>query len=582
MKKFILCLTLLFLLILPSTLAVITQKESKINLLSVAITDDETYVGKTAELSLYIREGRGSVFIESYPLSKIDTQLSAQLANKIACSLSKIDCNKYDFFYTLRVDSSIVGGPSAGGAFTLLTLSMLEDLPLKEKFAMTGMITSGGIITPVDGIPEKVEAAANAKYDFVLIPELSLNTEFFIDVKNNLTNNLTLAYLSKYNITIYPINTIWEALELTSDYQKKEITEVQVPKFYTLKMKEISQRMCNRTNDILKTIPENKKNTTLYFYANNFYNKSINSSSEEKYYSTASYCYSGSLKLRELQLENVSQKILLQNYNNLFESLIEFDTKINNYSLKTFTDLETYMIVKERLIETRDALYDINKTNISHSKLAYAIERFNSAVIWSSFLGEDGVDLVINEDNLRVACYSEVQYVDMVLNYLLLYLPPEYVEDLTKSLDHSKEFMGKQDYKMCFYTASKAKSNANFILNSLTLSDDNKTRDLTRLKLERAKELISEQRNSFPIMGYSYLEYSNSLIEDDLYASLLFSEFSLSFSDISNYFPEEKIFEINIGLKLILMCFLIFISGIFCGFIFFAFLFRKNKRKKLK
>src|SRR4030042_1424297 len=76
----------------------------------------------------------------------------------IACSYLDKDCLKYDFIYTIKAGSPIIAGPSAGGAITLLTISLLEGFELDEGISITGTINSGGIIGSVGGIKEKIDA----------------------------------------------------------------------------------------------------------------------------------------------------------------------------------------------------------------------------------------------------------------------------------------------------------------------------------------------------------------------------------------------------------------------------------------
>ena len=76
-------------------------------LLAVTENPDGTLTGTTADLFLEIQPGQGRVFIESYPLTKIDTQISTRFAKDIACKYVDAGCSDYDFFYTIRSDSPI-------------------------------------------------------------------------------------------------------------------------------------------------------------------------------------------------------------------------------------------------------------------------------------------------------------------------------------------------------------------------------------------------------------------------------------------------------------------------------------------
>ena len=156
-------------------------------LLAVQELPDGSYKGSTADLFLEIREGDGRVFLDTSPLTKIDTQISTRYAKDIACNYYDLDCDKYDFIYTIRAKSSIIGGPSAGAAIAALTTIAVLDLEYDEKVAITGTINSGGIVGPVGGVKEKVKVAAEEGLSIALVPLGSVSS-----VKENNSSNETV------------------------------------------------------------------------------------------------------------------------------------------------------------------------------------------------------------------------------------------------------------------------------------------------------------------------------------------------------------------------------------------------------
>jgi len=123
-----------------------------LSLLAVQEGPNGTYVGSTADLYLEIKDGSGRVFLDTSPLTKIDTQISTRYAKEIACSYFDLDCDKYDFIYTIRAQSSIIGGPSAGAAIAALTTVAVMDIDYDETVAISGTINSGGIVGQVGGL----------------------------------------------------------------------------------------------------------------------------------------------------------------------------------------------------------------------------------------------------------------------------------------------------------------------------------------------------------------------------------------------------------------------------------------------
>ncbi|MDO8095097.1 MAG: hypothetical protein Q6360_16590, partial [Candidatus Brocadiales bacterium] len=111
---------LLFFVVAVSLISVAYAQTGHMKLLAVSETK-EGYSGITADLYLKVEPGSGKVFIESFPLTKMDTQISTRFAKETACYELEMDCDKYDFFYTVNADTALIGGPSAGAAAAVLT-----------------------------------------------------------------------------------------------------------------------------------------------------------------------------------------------------------------------------------------------------------------------------------------------------------------------------------------------------------------------------------------------------------------------------------------------------------------------------
>ena len=163
MKKIIIFLILL--LLIPT----VNAQRGNMKLLAVSETNNG-YKGGVADLFLEIKPGSGRVFLETFPLTKVDTQISTRFAKEIACDFAEADCEKFDFFYTITAGSSIIAGPSAGAAISVLTFSLIKDIDYDKNIAITGTINSGGLIGPVGGIKAKIEAADRIGLKKVLIP----------------------------------------------------------------------------------------------------------------------------------------------------------------------------------------------------------------------------------------------------------------------------------------------------------------------------------------------------------------------------------------------------------------------------
>jgi uncharacterized protein len=153
-------------------LPIVSASHTKV--LGVKETEGRTE-GISADLYVEIDEGSSRVFLDTMPLTEIDTQASARLASDVSCDIlngtdTGVNCEKLDFFYVLRADYTMVGGPSAGAAMTAATMAELLNLSLASNVMITGTINPDGSIGPVGGLIEKVDAAYAAVADLVLIP----------------------------------------------------------------------------------------------------------------------------------------------------------------------------------------------------------------------------------------------------------------------------------------------------------------------------------------------------------------------------------------------------------------------------
>jgi len=217
--------------ILLFLLPIASAERGHMRLLAISETNDGQ-IGGIADLFLEINPGSGRVFLETFPLTRIDTQISTRFAKQIACDFADIDCSKFDFFYTITADSSIIAGPSAGAAISVLTFSLIKGIDIDENTAITGTINSGGLIGPVGGLKAKIEAADKVGLKKVLIP-LGESIEIEINSSQNQTNEtFDLIKLRKKHkkLNILEISTLDEAIfEFTGKrfrVKKEEISEV--------------------------------------------------------------------------------------------------------------------------------------------------------------------------------------------------------------------------------------------------------------------------------------------------------------------------------------------------------------------
>lgn len=525
MRRFLL---LMIILLSVSTSLVYAYKETgQIGLLTVSETANSTLQkGGVADLYLTIKPGTGRIYIDSFPLSRLDTQITMRFASELACDFLQLDCSDLDFFYTIRADSSIVGGPSAGAAATVLTVAMLDNQEIDEKTIMTGTINSGYLIGPVAGISAKTFAAERYGYEKALIPKWDAFNESFEENRS---------------VKVIPVSRMEDALyEFTGKNYSRAYGEVRSSNEYKNIMKTITIDLCSKyggfmdSNIILPNISDISEDNQ----SKDYFGMALSAINNEDYYSAASYCFGGNVRISRELYANLSNTKLKQEYAQLLGQISAQDDALRKEEILTITDLETYMIVKERIEDARDILRVENPENLSGTNIAYAKERIDTAISWSKFFSIQGQEFSKNQDVLEMACNKKLSETEERINYLQVYYPGNV--DRTE-LNKAYGYSDSKDYALCIFTASKAKADVDVILGALFLNDKD-VDELLNEKLDAASIVINRQQETglFPILGYSYYEYANSLREEEPYSALLYAEYALELSNLDMYIGVQK------------------------------------------
>lgn len=561
MKKSI----LLFILVIL-TIPIAIAESGHLKLLAVSEING-SYKGSIADLYLEIKKGTGRVFLETFPLTKFDTQISTRFAKEIACNYVDADCDKYDFFYTINANSPIVAGASAGSSIALLTVSLIKDLEIDENIATTGTINSGGLVGPVGGLKEKIEAAKSEGLTKVLIPS---GGKITID-ENKTTSAENLS--KELDIEVIEVSTLREVIEeFTGIKIEEDERNIDLNQDYLDTMAFLAEDLCTRSKTLSTSLNklEIKDNTSLN-RAENLTLKGAEAVQQNSHYSAASYCFGANVEYSYLLLsaQDLNKKEIKQKQNSVQKSINLLFEKINKDKIKTITDLESYMIVTERLIEANDFLDIVsesaNQTEQQIRNLAYATERLKSANSWSKFLDNRGKEFTLNAEELESSCKVKLLEAEERYQYANLYFPAT-LQATRKQLDYAYADLDDKNFALCIFKASKAKASLDIILSVFYVEDDQVDTILDN-KLEIVKRNIVKQidKEIFPVLGYSYYEYSKSLKNDDPYSSLLYAEYALELGNLDLYFKEKKNMFIESLREIELSYIWIFAVGLFLG-----------------
>ena len=100
---------------------------------------------------------------------------------------------------------------------------------------------------------------------------------------------------------------------------------------------------------------------------------------------------------------------------------------------------------------------------------------------------------------------------------------------------------------------------------------------LVQAKLNRSAQVIaSQQRDIFPIMGYSYYQYATELLSaNNTLSALIFAENSLALSDLEGYFKQTNPWQLN---TLFISHIAFFLAGFLLGIIAISLYYRRHKQ----
>lgn len=131
---------------------------------------DSGYAGSVTNITVFVTEGWGDVYVSTYSLTAEDFQGAATAAVRVVTKLLNLDFSKYNYYFRVKSEAVIVGGPSAGVAMAVAVYSALTGTPINRSVMVTGMISPDGTVGPVGGIYEKAQAAASHGAKVFLVP----------------------------------------------------------------------------------------------------------------------------------------------------------------------------------------------------------------------------------------------------------------------------------------------------------------------------------------------------------------------------------------------------------------------------
>jgi Lon-like protease len=128
---------------------------------------------------------------------------------------------RYDFPIDVDVDTSNIGGPSAGLAMTLSIFDTLTpgDLAGGKRVAVTGTISEDGSVGEIGGISQKATSAKAAGAEVFIVPACTRE-----DIKAACERDLAKAKERAGDLKVIPVATFDAALKAMEDIGGEPVT----------------------------------------------------------------------------------------------------------------------------------------------------------------------------------------------------------------------------------------------------------------------------------------------------------------------------------------------------------------------
>lgn len=145
---------------------------SEANIVTFLPAVDQDGNGVVGTLETTVKPGSGLVLVNvNSLLAQFDTQLSGRTAAQAAANFTMLDLGRYDIVYNIRVNATVIEGPSAGAGLALSIVAALQNKTLDNRTMITGTISSDGAIGPVGAIAEKAQAARQSGAARFMVPD---------------------------------------------------------------------------------------------------------------------------------------------------------------------------------------------------------------------------------------------------------------------------------------------------------------------------------------------------------------------------------------------------------------------------
>jgi uncharacterized protein len=525
---------------------------------------DTGYVGVISTITVSIQEnGSGRVFVDTLPLTDVDMQGSARLAVKVASALVSSDTRPHlnprncDFFFVVRTDSPMIGGPSAGAIMTVAVISLLENWTLDNHTVMTGMINPDGSIGPIGGIPYKIDAAHSVGATRFLIPKGQMTyTETITETTSGndwtqittrpVTRNVSDYARTNYGMDVHEVEDINDALLFFTgwNFPVTESPDKITTEDYITAMRPLATSLLNDAENSYQNASHLFNTTTIPNRYPNYYKNQVtdylNNAQDAllestHWYNLTEYYTSTSKSFQSLINSHfvtyACQYFASQDQNGFVQMVYtrtsqfyqNMSTLAKNASIHGMVTLQCVGAAQQRITEAASYLSDANTSYHSDDfltalyKIAYARQRSESVEWWLNISTPFNDSGAVNASQINSLAEEYIDDAQQAIVYSGIIInemgqTSTYLDEATTLLDTARSENEKGYSSAALFGAFESLVKANLALELV----DGVTADKVERARERASASITESRNLGiePVLAVSYYEYGQSLANE--------------------------------------------------------------------
>lgn len=526
------------------------------------------FQGVLSYITVVTQEGNGHIYIDTWPLAEVDIQGSARLAVQVACEVVNQDWKTYDFFITVRSDSPIIGGPSAGGAITVAVIAALQGWEIRSDVVMSGTINPDETVGPVGGLYAKAQAASEVA-DLFLVPEgqITITVEETEEVQQGPFTYVTTTQkevdLKEEGRTMgLQVKEVYDIRDAVYYFTGKRIEPPQIDaepirtdfmKPYSQeKLEQIKKEYESAQSEIDSYTGAYKKDLEILLESAHQEIESAQESYDHRnYYTSMSASFVAGLYIT--YAVNLFSYFEGQPVEDIFEGLdsylVHLSNEIQNERPYGMTTLQCIAAAQKRIIEARDYLQEVEDgSDFDYIEYgSYAQRRAESAEFWLNLSRDYQEGDEITESMLKNAASSMVNTAELSLVYASSILPQSnLLEEATATLETAENAFIEKAYAASLFSAVESKVYAEVSLISYSSDRSVITERVDRAR-ERASSCIEESRKRGiePVLAVSYYELAESRTSS--IQSLIYLGYAEEIASIYKYIEAQSDTEIAEG-----------------------------------